>query len=213
MEITASWVALNFAYLLYVAAAVPKKIIPLRLVLLAASVAFIVYGVIAGINSIIIWNVLFGGAQIVQLVRLFLAERNLSFTEEELEAHAAIFPDLRGRDFLYVWSLGEERLIPKSTKIMTQGVKNTDLVLLLDGIAEAFVDGRSVAQRPPLTLLGEMSFLTGAAASADVVVSADTRVRCWPQDKVRALETLKPEIYSALVASMGRQVSEKLATR
>lgn len=206
-----SFIAINTAYLLYVGATIPKRIVPLRTILVLASVAFIVYGLIADNRSVIAWNLLFGLAQLTQLLRKLRAERSIALTPEEESVRSAHFGSMVPRDFLMFWSLGHERAVGNQ-QLITQNERNDNLIMVLTGAAVVTVDGRHIADRGPGNILGEASFVTGDPASATVVMSSDATIRMWPHETLDALTRAQPDVASSLLSAFARELSLKIKT-
>jgi len=86
------WITLNLAYVIYVVSPVFKKMLQLRLVLLAATIVFIIYGIVAGIWSVVWWNVPFGLMHIWQLSKLIAERRRTALTEEQEAIRTLVGP-------------------------------------------------------------------------------------------------------------------------
>lgn len=207
----AGFVAINIAYFFYVGATIPKRIIPLRLMLIIASVVFVVYGLIVDNRSVVVWNLLFGVPQLYQLLREVRAQRSVELTEEEESMRAARFGSMSSRDFLTFWNIGEERTAGTGL-LITQHEKNNQLVLIVSGNATVTIDGQHVADRGPGNLLGEASFVTGEPATATVVMSTEAVVRVWPYDKLDALSRAQPDVAASLQGTFARELSLKIKT-
>ena len=207
----AGLIAINVAYFLYVAATIPKRIVPLRLTLIVASVAFIVYGIIDDNRSVIVWNLLFVFPQLYQLLRELRAQASVRLTDEEEAVRAARFGSMSARDFLMFWNIGEERT-PGAETIITQDQTNEDLVMVVAGLARITIDGKHVADRGPGNILGEASFVTGEPATATVEMSPDAVTRVWPHDKLDALSRAQPDVAASLLSTFARELSLKMKT-
>lgn len=212
MAVDPSFVAINIAYLFYLGATIPKRIVPLRLTLIVASVAFVIYGLIADNRSVIVWNLLFGIPQLYQLLRQLRLQARVELTAEEEAMRAARFSSMTPRDFLVFWSLGEERNAD-DRQLITQNERAEDLVMVVTGNASVSIDGQHVANRGPGNILGEAGFITGEPASATVVLSEDAVVRLWRHDKLDALNRAQPDVASALLSTFAKELSLKMKTQ
>jgi len=205
-------VAINIAYFLYVAATIPKRIIPLRLTLIVASIAFIIYGIIDDNRSVIVWNLLFVFPQLYQLLRELRSQTKVKLNEDEEAIRSARFGSMSARDFLTFWSIGEERTAEPGP-LITQDEQNEDLILIISGRASVSIDGREVAARGPGNILGEASFVTGEPASASVALSPGAVIRAWPHDKLDALSRAQPDVAASLLSTFARELSLKMKTK
>ena len=202
-------VLLNVAYVAYVGAGLVPSGFRLRVALVVPSVLFIAWGIADGSMTVIAWNVAFAAVNIVQAIRI--ARRNSVVLEPEEEAtRLALFEGLSRRDFLQLWSAGRGHDGPVGTQLCGEGVDQRDLLLLLEGEVHVTNSRGLDRHRTPLSFIGEMSFFSGEAASADVVASTPIRYRSWDQDDLRNLQTLNDEASRALTRALGRDVAAKL---
>ena len=208
----AGFVAINIAYFFYVAATIPKRIVPLRLTLIVASAAFIVYGIIDDNRSVIVWNLLFVFPQLYQLLRELRAQAKVKLTEEEEAIRVARFGSMSARDFLMFWSIGEERTANAGV-LIAQDQQNEDLVMIITGWASISIDGEHVADRGPGNILGEASFVTGEPATASVEMSPDALIRIWSHEKLDALSRAQPDVAASLLSTFARELSLKMKTK
>lgn len=208
----AGFVAINIAYFLYVAATIPKRIVALRLTLIVASVAFIIYGLIDDNRSVIVWNLLFAFPQMFQLLRELRSQRSIALTPEEEVIRSTRFASMSPRDFLMFWSVGEERTTADA-RLITQHEHSRELILILDGTAAISIDSAHEADRGPGNLLGEASFVTGESAGATVEMPIGSLVRVWPHDKLEVLTRAQPEVAASLLSVFANELSRKIKTK
>ena len=67
------------------------------------------------------------------------------------------------------------------------------------------------ASERALELVGEISFLTGQAATANVIACAPLRCLVWKCRDLDRLKTRKPEVFNALYAAIGKDLALKTA--
>ena len=206
-----SWWLLNLAYAVYVVSPVFKDMLRLRLVLLGATALFIAYGVASGIGSVVWWNVPFGLVHLYQ-IGVLVKERTVGELPEDLEqVRQQLFPTLSPADFSELWELGEEvELLPNQT-IIERGTDLSEVMLILDGAADVHL-GDAILRLRPFALLGEMSLLTGEAASATVTASGPTTLRRWDRLELLLLGDRKPHVQQAALLLISRQLVRKVPT-
>ncbi|MDG2027406.1 MAG: hypothetical protein P8J50_09870 [Acidimicrobiales bacterium] len=95
-----STVMVNVAYAIYVGSTFFRDIFRLRLMLIAASVAFLVWGVADDNLSVVLWNVAFGGFSAIQVLRLLRVRRAVTLSELETKIRADRFSAMSNHDFL-----------------------------------------------------------------------------------------------------------------
>ncbi len=200
---------LNLAYLLYVAASLMPSGLKLRLGLIAQSIAFMTWAIVSGTPTTFAWNVLFVSINIYQAIRIVRRD-SVTLEAEEESIRTTIFPSLSKRDFLQLWAAGRGDEAPVGEQLCTEGTPNRDLFLLTAG--ELLVTTRAGLHRirTSTCFVGEMSFLSGEPASADVIAATPIRFRQWNQDDLRALNLLNSECSKALQDAMALDVTRKL---
>lgn len=127
---------------------------------------------------------------VIGLGRLAWMRSQSRFTEEErgfLAAHFASLPPHLARRFL---QLGRWQHLSPGTVLTRQGAPVHELVYVASGAARVEAHGTQVAEIGPGALIGELSIMHGSEATADVEVSAPSRVFTLPRSAlVRELET------------------------
>lgn len=205
---SAEWLVLNAAYLVYTTSAVFKEMIWLRLTLLVATFLFIAYGFIAPITSIVLWNIPVAILHIYALWQLFSARRGIELDDEAEALRTLLFPSLDRVTFNALWHSGEERYTKDET-LITKGEPVPELFLILDGEVE-ILKGVEAFVMSRFRLIGEMSSLSDSVASATVRANEPVRLRAWDKSALTALAKKYPAIDTALLKAMGQEVARKL---
>ena len=200
---------LNLAYISYVTASLMPSGLKLRLGLIAQSIAFITWGVVSGTPTTVAWNILFISINIYKAVRIVRRDA-VTLTAGEEAVRIEIFPDLNRRAFLQLWATGrgDEALVDE--RLCREGSVNVDLFLLTKGDVKVTTSSGLERTRTATCFIGEMSFLSGDAASADVVAATPVGFRRWNQDDLRALELLNHDCSRALQDAMALDITRKL---
>lgn len=202
--------ALNIAYVLYVASTLFRTVVKLRVMMIATSVAFIVYGVFLGSMSVIVWNVLFGAMHAGQLFILWRKHRAIDISPEEEAIWHERFVSLSRLDFYTLWSVGERRFEAADTVVIDEGQKQESLALILTGDLEVRRCGEVLAKLAPGALIGERSFVTDQPASATVRTINEVELHLWSHEKIHALEMLCPAAHQAMAELIGQDLARKL---
>lgn len=215
-SVTLAWVLLNMAYLVYVASSACKQMVTLRVVLIIATVFFIAYGITDDIWSVVWWNLPFGFMHGWQLAKLIAERRRTALTEEQEAIRTLLLPSLDPVEFARLWKLGHERSLGDNEELIAEGSVAKALMLVLDGAVEVRFnadEGHRAVRLGRLSLLGEMSVITGEPASASVFTTGRVRLQCWPRDALIPLDDLQaaePKVHSALMGMVGRDLVNKL---
>jgi len=214
--VTLTWVLLNTAYAVYVASSMCKRMISLRVVMIVATALFIAYGALASIWSIVWWNIPFGLMHMWQLAKLLSERRGTVLNTEQEAIRTLLLPSLEDVEFARLWRLGEERTFADDQLLVAEGAVPDALMLVLDGTVEVRFSEHSAHPPVPLgrlSLLGEMSVLTGEPSMASVNTVGPVRMHWWPGDALTPLDELRvrePKIHAALMGMVGRDLVKKL---
>lgn len=196
-------------YLLNVISFLFRSMFWLRLGVLIATIGFVVFSVMVGTTAMIFWNSVFVAVNSYQLVRLILEMRGLEMGPELEAIRDAVFSNMSRRDFLALWELGNGFETEKGL-LTHENFPQGTMYYLVEGELDVVKDGQVVARISPNHFVGEMSFMTGDPASADTRPAGKVRVHEWSQEKVRRLQRRNPQLYNALLAVLGRDLSSKL---
>ena len=203
-----STVIINVAYVSLFASTFTRTVPRLRSFLIVAAVCFIVFGSIVGNWSMVVWNVLTGALNCRQLILHARTRRAMQLSDEDETFRQRFFADLDGFDFASLWSMGEDERL-NDEPIITAGVENHDTWLVLDGTVEVRTD-RDVIQLAAGALVGEMSLVSGALATADVRAVGTVRARRWAHGRLHALDALNPRAGRAFHRFLERDLTYKV---
>jgi len=85
------------------------------------------------------------------------------------------------------------------------------VALILDGVVEVDRGSEPSVRLGPGTLVGEMSFVVGGAASAAARAVGHVRLREWQHERLETLEVLNPAASRALHRFIQRDLVAKVA--
>ncbi len=126
---------------------------------------------------------------VIGLARMAWARSNTRFSEEErvfLSAHFSTLPPHLARKFL---KLGRWQTVSPGTVLTRQGQPVHELVYMATGRAAVRAHGADVAALSPGALIGELTVMHGAEATADVELMEEARVFTLPRAAlIRELE-------------------------
>lgn len=204
-----STVMVNVAYATYVGSTFFREIFRLRLMLIASSVAFLIWGIADDNASVIVWNVVFGTVSTYQVLRLLRVRRAVVLTDLEAEIRRDRFAGMSNHDFLLFWEMGtageatDERLV-------VEGDHHGRLLLITDGDVVVRRANRELRRCATGDFIGEMSLLSTEPASADVVALGAVRYREWTHDRIAGLARSEPALSDAIRASLASGLTRKL---
>ena len=197
---------------LYLASYAVKDILWLRLIT-----------VIAGLTSLasffvrpqppwpaIVWNLIFLGINLVRIQLLLLERRPIPLTADEQHLANLVFPSLRPRELARLLAAGAFVDHPAGTPIVRRGDPLDRLLLVVRGTARVERPGKPAIEIGDGMFVGELCYLTGKPAGADVVAVSPLRVVEWPTARLRAFLDEQPELHGTMQQVLGRDLAAKL---
>lgn len=206
------WIG-NAAFLLVACSFVVKDIVWLRWLAIAASVAMVAYAYCVPSGPLwllIFWNAIFITINAVRIFLLYRLERGVTFSSDEKEVHAILFPDLAAFEFARLLRLGRWVDAAPGTILAHEGATAPDVQLLFTGTAEVAAAGERLAQLGDGAFVGEMSFVSNSPASATVTTKTTARLLSWPQTELKRLARGSPTLRLSLEAAFGADMARKL---
>lgn len=131
----------------------------------------------------LLWKVLTAALNIVMIIILFRDRFGFDIDAELRPLFEAIHV-LNPGQFRRLIKLSGRAEGPKA--ILTRGKRPNELYYLLKGTAEVSKDGRRLSVGPG-AFLGEIAFLSGDVATADVRLAEGSEVLVWPAEELKAL--------------------------
>lgn len=200
---------INVGYALTLVGLLMRDILWLRVSLILGQGLLGVYGVHESNPSMAAWNFTFVAINVVRAIRLLLERRPIHLPRELETLYRQSFLMMKRRDFLCLWEMGAVREA-NGTTVIRSGERQSDLILLIEGDMSVRKDGREVARLVRGSFAAEMSFVSGEPASADVVADGRIRYVAWPQEKLRSLQQINPDLHSRLQAILARDLAHKV---
>ena len=148
---------------------------------------------------------------IVGLTRMYLINRSLGFTTEELKLHEDALPHLSRRDLRKFLDLGQWSTISSDSYLTRQEDPVVDLIYVMRGKAQVFKNDVRIADIEPGDFVGEMTCLHGGPATATVISSGPMRVFRVRAAKLRSFLPKNQMVYDQLERSFAEDLRRKLA--
>jgi len=203
----------HVAHVLYLCSYLVRDILWLRVLTVVAGLSLLPYYFNCGAEPLwasIAWNLLFALVNIVQIAILAGERWPRRLEPAEQQLHEQVFSDLSIGEFRRLLKQGTWRECEGGERIVEQGSVVGPLMILADGAMEVRAGGRLIAELAPGQCIGEMSFLSGDRAAADVVATQRCRVVSWPQATLRKMLDTNVGLAFKLRAVLGRDVVTKL---
>mmetsp|Transcript_31143 Transcript_31143/g.72515 ORF Transcript_31143/g.72515 Transcript_31143/m.72515 type:complete len:322 (+) Transcript_31143:118-1083(+) len=88
----------------------------------------------------------------------------------------------------------------------------SDLILILEGSAEVYIDKETKALVHKAGLIGEVSFLKGGPAASTVRAKPGCRYLRWDRERLTSAMGKRPSLQNGLELKIGRELTKKLAS-
>lgn len=96
--------------------------------------------------------------------------------------------------------------VARGDVLIHQGDEAGHVFVIIEGHAEAFVDGYKVGDVPKDEIFGAMAVFTGERRNATVIASEPSTVMLIPKDQFLSLTQSNPKIAHSLIESMARRI-------
>ena len=209
-------VATNLASILTMAAYLLRDILWLRFLTILSCFAGIVFGYFVRQGPLwtyISWNVLFVIINTVQIAIIVKERTGIRFTEEEKELHETLFKKFAPFEFMKLMRIAEWRQVAPGEIVMTEGQQLDEVMMIYNGLLAVEVNGEKKAELQDGHFMGEVSFVSGGAATATVRAIEPTRYIAWPKREIDRLLARNPTMHIALQGMLTVDLSKKLIRR
>lgn len=206
----------HVASILTMAAYILKDILWLRsLTILAcgAGITFNYFVPATPLWTVILWNILFMVINVVQIAIIIKERSGIDFTDEEKELHDTLFKNFAPFEFMKLMRIGKW-LEAKQGQVLAVEQQPLDSVMLIyNGRVGVETKGEQVAQLKDGNFIGEVSFISGGAATATVRTLEPTRYLSWLKTDIKQLLNRNPSMRLAMQGMLSTDLSKKLARR
>ncbi|BBN57388.1 hypothetical protein TRE132_55130 [Pseudomonas chlororaphis subsp. aurantiaca] len=96
--------------------------------------------------------------------------------------------------------------VAKGEVLIRQGDDADHVFVIIEGHAEAFVDGHKVGDVPKDEIFGAMAIFTGEKRNASVIASEPCTLMLIPKSQFLSLTQSNPRIAHSLIESMARRI-------
>lgn len=176
----------------------------------SASIAFAYHGA-AGPNFIpIFWQSLFIVINVVWSIILIRERAAIDFDNDEQKLYDTVFGALKPPEFVKLMNIAQWRLIAEEEFIAKAGEELAHVSLIFSGQAEVRIQAGQLRQLQSGAFVGEISYLVGGSATADVVATSETRIVSWPKAGLQRLLARDPALRATLTMIFSQDLAKKL---
>jgi hypothetical protein len=207
-----SQVLTHLPYALLVLSMMMSDMVWLRTIAIAAGLFRILNRGWINIDHVVVpWEILFVAVNIAQLVIIWYYRKRHRFSEEEQRLADRMPERVERQTIRRILKLGEARGAGPGHVFTPADAPVSELVFVTDGIVQIERAGQILAVCGPGEFVGEMSFLSGAQASADARAVRPVRYVAFNQAKLLTAMNADPGIRHAMDAILNRNLVDKLA--
>jgi CRP-like cAMP-binding protein len=147
---------------------------------------------------------------VIGLARLYIVHRYVTLSREQADVIARLVPGLKKDRARQMLRLGRFEEVPVGHILAVEGAPVRDLALLLAGQAQIERGSVQVALVGPGALVGELTFASGAPATATVRVSQEARVFLIERGVLLAYLARNPDVGSMMEQGIAGDLRAKL---
>ena len=160
---------------------------------------------------VIFWLSVFIFINGYRIIGIILERRSIKFNEEELELHETVFQNFTSLEFMKLMRIAEWRSVEVGHQFAEQGKIIDGLNLLFNGEVIIERNGQELGHGRDGSMIGEMSFIQGGAATATVLSTRACRYVHWPKEQLRSLLNRNPSMDIAMKTVFSLDLTRKLA--
>ena len=203
-------VFLTGSNLLYLSSYIVRDILWLRiLTILAIGLLMPFYGLHQHWDAVA-WEGVFMLINIYQTAVLLHDRRPVRLSDQDKELRDLAFPRLAAHEFRSLMSIAEWKECQAGEALIEQGAVFSRLMILHQGRLVVETGGETLAELGPGRFIGEMSFITGEATTADVRAAEPARYVSWSSDKLETLFKKQPDLRTAVQLLIANDLAAKL---
>jgi len=204
---------LHFANVLSMVAWLVTDILWVRVIAVAGNIFSIVYywqhTDLYQVN--IAWHTTYIAINLVQIGMLMYQRRPIKFSTNELALFKQAFVGLSPYEFKRLLEFVEWRKVEPQTTLATRGEQLDNIMIIVKGKADVMVERQKISELADGSFIGEMSFVHGGPATADVMSKTAIEMATWDKNVLSRFLRNNPSISSAWQVGMGLDLVHKLA--
>jgi cyclic nucleotide-binding protein len=211
-----AFIATNLASILTMVAYLLRDMLWLRFLTILSCFAGIVFGYLVRggpLWTYIAWNVLFAIINIVQIAIIIRDRTGIHFTEEEKELHETLFKKFAPFEFMKLMRIAQWRQVAPGEIVTTEGQQLDEVMMIYNGLLAVEINGEKKAELQDGHFIGEVSFISGGAATATVRAIEPTRYIAWSKKEIDGLLARNPSMHIAMQGMLTIDLSKKLTRR
>ena len=156
------------------------------------------------------WNFVFVGVNLYHIAIIIYEKRPIKMAPKDKELYETLFKEMTPVEYLKISKVAQWQQYSSGEKLIRQGARVPDLILIYNGTVDVAVGNEKVAELKDGQFVGEMSFLTEKPATATCIIKHDTECLVWKQEEFKELLKRNPSLYFTIQSLLSAQVSSNL---
>lgn len=215
MNETTALVFLNAGNLLYVVCYAVKDVLWLRVFCVAAICAimpYYIWGVSQPQMACIWWNLVFTAINLFWIVVILKQRQPPKMTVQQKQLFSDVFEQsCTPQEMLALLTVSSTLDLKIGDSIVSRSSNPNGLMLIDQGQASVVSEHQEqLATLSRGDFIGEMSFLTGEPAVADVLAGSEMKLIRWEKSELEKLFEGRPELKSVVNEIIGRDLVQKI---
>lgn len=198
---------------IYCSAYIVKDILWLRILTIAAGLLTLPYFLFQSTYSAVFWQSAFVSINLFHVVLLIMARRPTNLTEDQQVLHNMVFRNFTSRETRSILEIATWHNGAPNEILIATGQQEPVLYLIQTGRAQVFHDGQIIDWDGPGSFMGELRFITGKPAVADVVFATEARYVSWDTTSLRKLLKRNARLKTSFEALISANIASKLGNR
>lgn len=126
----------------------------------------------------------------------------------ELIRRVPLFSHCTKKELGAIAAQADELALPEGKKLVRQGERGREFVVIVDGAADVHRDGRKINQLGRGDFLGEIALLSGAPRTATVTTTSPTRILVLTDSAFRRVTAELPAVQTRLLAALSARLHD-----
>jgi CRP-like cAMP-binding protein len=209
-----STVIFFIANFLYVISYTLTSMVWLRILAIIAAASTLPYFYLQSepLWSAIFWQLCFLTVNLVNLSIILFSMRTTNFNEDEELAYDLKFSKLKRHEIRPIFNSAKRTSPDVGAKLLVDGDQNDLLFLILEGSCKIMKNEAEIAVLGAGDFVGELSFMSDHAVSADVIAAENTKLMYWDDQGLTKLFKQKGLYESYFNSLLSMDVASKLRT-
>ena len=207
---------IHVANVLYLISYLVRDILWLRILTVVAILTLMPYYFACSDTPLwaaIAWQGVFGLVNLVQIALLVKERWPRKLEDAERELYEEVFNDLTPGEYVKLLSEGTWTQPTQGETLVADGSVVENMMVLTGGDMEVRKGDKVLAKLSDGQFIGEMSFISGNKAGADVVAGNNAKLMSWKQSDLKRLIEKNPGLGPKIQGVLGRDVVRKLAAQ